>query len=77
MLDHNPDNLYSLFKIRAQEYQQNDANYRLITGKAPNIGSLPQKMAKIGGSILANFPYLIAWPSRRPSSIRIAQETQK
>jgi hypothetical protein len=77
MLDQHPDILNDLFKIRAEEYQQRAANYRLSNSNRANRGGVRPQLAKIGNALLANFRSLLAWKPSQSSSRRIAQEVRR
>ncbi|CAN5566182.1 hypothetical protein BH10CHL1_BH10CHL1_07440 [soil metagenome] len=76
MPDQHPDILNELFKIRAQEYEQRAANYRLLNADGANKGRLRKKLAQIGGRILANFPFSVVWRSGQLST-QITEEIQR
>ncbi|MCX6046981.1 MAG: hypothetical protein NT075_17900 [Chloroflexi bacterium] len=77
MLEQHPDILNDLFKIRAEEYQQRAANYRLSNSNRENRESVRPQLAKIGNALLASFRRLLAWKPSQPSSRRIAQEVRR
>lgn len=68
MLEHHPDIHDYLFKVRAQEYQQRAANYRLLIASGESPASLPKKLALIGERLCAIFHGLLTWQPRQTAS---------
>ncbi len=77
MIDQHPDILYTLHKIRAQEYQEDAANLRLVFGNREKTKGLGKKLVQIGRTLFAGLSFLGSGQPKPPASLAVAQTLQK